>query len=118
MAGPEKPPDGVTVAYIGMGANLGDARATLAAAVEALADLGDVRAVSPLYETDPVGFEDQPVFLNGAVAIATRLSPHELLDGAVMQATSFAVACTIITYGLVVSLWAMRNMAELARTQR
>jgi 2-amino-4-hydroxy-6-hydroxymethyldihydropteridine diphosphokinase len=81
MAGPEKPPDGVTVAYVGMGANLGDARATLAAAVEALADLGDVRAVSPLYETDPVGFEDQPVFLNGAVAIATRLSPHELLDG-------------------------------------
>jgi 2-amino-4-hydroxy-6-hydroxymethyldihydropteridine diphosphokinase len=81
MAGPETPPDGVTVANVGMGANLGDARATLAAAVEALADLGDVRAVSPLYETDPVGFEDQPVILNGAVAIATRLSPHELLDG-------------------------------------
>ena len=81
MAGPEKPPDGVTIAYVGMGANLGDTRATLAAAVEALAELGDVQAVSALYETDPVGIEDQPVFLNGAVAIATRLSPHELLDG-------------------------------------
>jgi protein-S-isoprenylcysteine O-methyltransferase Ste14 len=46
------------------------------------------------------------------------LAVGALLDGAVMQATSFAVACTIITYGLVVSLWAMRNMAELARTQR
>jgi 2-amino-4-hydroxy-6-hydroxymethyldihydropteridine diphosphokinase len=81
MAGPEKPPDGVTIAYVGMGANLGDARSTLAAAAEALAGLGEVRAVSPLYETDPVGLEDQPVFLNGAVALATRLGPHELLDG-------------------------------------
>ena len=80
MAGPEKPPERVTVAYVGMGANLGDARATLAAAVDALRELGEVRAVSPLYETDPVGLEDQPVFLNGAVALATSLDPHELLD--------------------------------------
>ena len=55
MAGAAKPPSRVTLAYVGLGANLGDARATLAGAVESLAELGEVRAVSPLYETDPVG---------------------------------------------------------------
>ena len=80
MAGHEKPPGRVTVAYVGVGANLGDPRATLAAAVAALGELGEVRAVSPLYETDPVGLEDQPVFLNGAVALATSLDPYALLD--------------------------------------
>jgi 2-amino-4-hydroxy-6-hydroxymethyldihydropteridine diphosphokinase len=80
MAGPAKPPARVTVAYVGLGANLGDARSTLVAAVRALAQLGEVRAVSQLYETDPVGLEDQPVFLNAAVALRTELGPDDLLE--------------------------------------
>jgi len=58
-------------AYIGLGANVGDAGATLAAAVEALAALPDVRlrGVSRLYATAPVGVTDQPEFRNAVVAV-------------------------------------------------
>jgi 2-amino-4-hydroxy-6-hydroxymethyldihydropteridine diphosphokinase len=68
--------------YIGLGGNVGDPRANLERAVELLrvdAEI-DVVAVSSLRETDPVGFLDQPRFLNGAVAAKTRLLPRELLD--------------------------------------
>ena len=58
-------------AYVGLGANLGDADATLAAAIGALADLPGVRlrGVSRLYATAPVGLTDQPEFRNAAVAL-------------------------------------------------
>jgi len=79
MAGAAKPPSRVSLAYVGLGANLGDARATLAAAAETLGELGEVRAVSPLYETDPIGLEDQPAFLNAVAVVATPLDPHRLL---------------------------------------
>jgi 2-amino-4-hydroxy-6-hydroxymethyldihydropteridine diphosphokinase len=68
-------------AYVALGSNLGDRRATLLAAVEALAETDgvDVIAVSSLIETDPVGYLDQPQFLNGAAAIETTLGARELL---------------------------------------
>lgn len=58
-------------AYIGLGANLGDARATLVAAVRALGALPGVRVagVSRLYVTRPVGVLDQPDFHNAVVAL-------------------------------------------------
>jgi 2-amino-4-hydroxy-6-hydroxymethyldihydropteridine diphosphokinase len=58
-------------AYVGLGANLGDAPATLAAAVHALAALPGVelRGVSRLYRTRPVGVTDQPDFHNAVVAL-------------------------------------------------
>jgi 2-amino-4-hydroxy-6-hydroxymethyldihydropteridine diphosphokinase len=58
-------------AYVGLGANLGDAETTLAAAVTALASLPGVRlrGVSRLYATAPVGLTDQPEFRNAAVAL-------------------------------------------------
>ncbi|MFO1540183.1 MAG: 2-amino-4-hydroxy-6-hydroxymethyldihydropteridine diphosphokinase [Chloroflexota bacterium] len=58
-------------AYIGLGANVGDARATLQEAVHALAALpgARLRAVSPLYLTRPVGVTDQPDFHNAVVAL-------------------------------------------------
>ena len=58
-------------AYIGLGANLGDAEATLAAGVRALAALPGVvlRGVSRLYETEPVGVADQPTFRNAVAAM-------------------------------------------------
>ena len=70
------------LAYVGLGANLGDREATLGRAVELLAaEPGiEVVAVSSLRETDPVGFEDQPRFLNGAVALETVLEPRALLE--------------------------------------
>ncbi|MGI8810313.1 MAG: 2-amino-4-hydroxy-6-hydroxymethyldihydropteridine diphosphokinase [Acidimicrobiales bacterium] len=64
-------------AYLGLGANLGDPRATLRAAVAALPD---VAAVSPVYETEPVGGPaGQPAYLNLVVALETDLTPRELL---------------------------------------
>ena len=58
-------------AYIGLGANVGDARATLRDAVAALRALPGVRlaGVSPLYATAPVGVVDQPDFANAVVAL-------------------------------------------------
>ena len=67
---------------IGLGANLGDREAAIRTALELLAAGGDVEiaAVSSLTETDPVGYEDQPKFLNGAAVLRTELSPRELLE--------------------------------------
>lgn len=68
-------------AYVGLGANLGDREGTIRKAVELLAAQPgiDVVAVSTLRETEPVGYLDQPAFVNGAVALETELSPQELL---------------------------------------
>lgn len=64
-------------AFIGLGSNLGDRRAQLRSAV---AGLPDVVAMSPVYETDPVGGpEGQGPYLNLVVELATDLSPRELL---------------------------------------
>lgn len=72
-------------AYIGMGANLaswaGAPEATLAAAVARLESLGRVTRRSSLYSTEPVGFAEQPRFVNAVAALKTELEPHELLDG-------------------------------------
>jgi 2-amino-4-hydroxy-6-hydroxymethyldihydropteridine diphosphokinase len=70
------------VGHLSLGANLGDRRAALQAAVDALGARGiTVTASSSTYETDPVGLVlDQPVFLNACVAIATDLEPEALLD--------------------------------------
>lgn len=64
-------------AYIGLGANLGDARATLNDAVAALADLpaARIRGVSRLYRTKPVGVTDQPDFMNAVVALDVPAGP-------------------------------------------
>jgi 2-amino-4-hydroxy-6-hydroxymethyldihydropteridine diphosphokinase len=69
----------VATAYIALGANLGDRAATLRAALRGIAKLGRVTAVSSLYETDPVGFREQPRFLNAVAALQTALPPLPLL---------------------------------------
>jgi len=72
----------VTLAYIGLGANLGDRAAMLHAALEQLAAEPDVKvvSVSSFRETDPVGIVEQPRFVNAAAAVETSLSARELLD--------------------------------------
>jgi 2-amino-4-hydroxy-6-hydroxymethyldihydropteridine diphosphokinase len=69
-------------AYVGLGSNLGDREATLGAAVAELAAAPGVSVVrvSTLIDTEPVGLLDQPRFLNGALALETKLPPRELLD--------------------------------------
>jgi|SRR5579859_959006 len=71
-------------AYIALGSNLGNRAKTLAAAKDRLKRLGRVEACSSLYETEPVGFHEQPAFLNAVLALETELDPlsllHELLQ--------------------------------------
>ena len=80
-------------AYIGLGANVGDAPGTLGAAIHALAALPDCRlaGVSRLYATDPVGVIDQPEFRNAVVALDVPAGP----DGA-----TGAIALLIALKGL------------------
>jgi 2-amino-4-hydroxy-6-hydroxymethyldihydropteridine diphosphokinase len=68
-------------AYVGLGSNLGDREGTLRAAVGRLRALPGTKvvAVSKLRDTEPVGYVDQPRFLNGAVALDTELSAQDLL---------------------------------------
>jgi len=72
----------VTVAYVGLGANLGDREAMLRSALEQLrAEPGlHVTAVSTFRDTEPVGLRDQPRFLNAAAAVETDIGARELLD--------------------------------------
>jgi 2-amino-4-hydroxy-6-hydroxymethyldihydropteridine diphosphokinase len=66
--------------WLGLGANLGDRRAVLEAALAWLAREGvRVEAVSPAYETAPREVEDQPPFLNAAARVASGLAPPDLL---------------------------------------
>lgn len=69
-------------ALIGLGGNLGDVRARLAAAIDALGQVPGVSlgARSRFYRTPPWGNVDQPDFVNAAVAVDTALGPHDLLD--------------------------------------
>lgn len=65
--------------YLALGSNLGDRRGNLAAALQRLRNVIEIRAVSSIYETDPVGYLDQPHFFNIACSGKTRLTPPELL---------------------------------------
>jgi 2-amino-4-hydroxy-6-hydroxymethyldihydropteridine diphosphokinase len=67
-------------AYIGLGANLGDRAATLREAARRLGELGTITAVSSFYETEPVGFREQPSFLNAVIVLETDLPPAALFD--------------------------------------
>lgn len=69
-------------AYVALGANLGDREATIRAALADLDAAPGVRvaAVSILRETEPVGYLEQPPFLNGAAALETTLEPRALLE--------------------------------------
>jgi 2-amino-4-hydroxy-6-hydroxymethyldihydropteridine diphosphokinase len=70
-------------AVVGLGGNLGDAAATLRAALPALDALPDTRLVSAsrLYRTPAWGKRDQPDFVNAAALLETTLPPRTLLDG-------------------------------------
>lgn len=68
---------GTVRAFLGLGSNIGDRRAILREAVGAIPDL---IAVSPVYETDPVGGPEQDAYYNIVVELRTVRSPRELLE--------------------------------------
>ena len=69
----------MTITYIGLGSNLGDSRQILREAVQKLAMLGAVQ-VSKLYQSPPMGPQDQPHYLNAVVRLETDLTALALLD--------------------------------------
>lgn len=73
------------LAAIALGSNLesrfGDREANLREAARRIEKLGEVKAVSSFYDTEPVGFVEQPRFLNGALLLETELGPQELMRG-------------------------------------
>jgi 2-amino-4-hydroxy-6-hydroxymethyldihydropteridine diphosphokinase len=71
----------LSLAYLGLGRNLGERWRNLEQAVERLTDTPGIRVlrVSSIHETDPFGVKDQPHFLNGVAEIETELEPLSLL---------------------------------------
>lgn len=69
-------------AFVGLGSNLSDPCAQVREAIQSLAGLPQTRvlAKSSLYRSAPVGFLEQPDFINAVVQLETRLSPRELLE--------------------------------------
>ncbi len=70
-------------AYVGLGANLGEPRRQLTEAIIAISGLPETRLAghSSYYRSAPVGFKNQPEFLNAVAALDTRLAPGVLLEG-------------------------------------
>lgn len=69
----------MALAAIGLGSNLGDRKELIRIAVHALADEDRLLAVSPLFETAPVGGPEQGPFLNAVAVVDSDRSPRELL---------------------------------------
>lgn len=67
------------IVYLGLGTNLGDRQANLRRALDQLATLGTLRAISPVYQTAALYVTDQPPFLNLVAMLATELEPLALL---------------------------------------
>jgi len=75
----KRPGNGAVAVYLGLGANLGDRQSNLLRAIDLLSQKVRIEKRSSLYETEPVGYDQQPRFLNAVCRVSTSLSPEELL---------------------------------------
>jgi 2-amino-4-hydroxy-6-hydroxymethyldihydropteridine diphosphokinase len=66
--------------YLGLGANLGDRQGNLRQAIQSIGAFASVEKESSIYETTPVGYLDQPDFLNMAIQVTTQLDPIRLIQ--------------------------------------
>lgn len=69
----------MAIVYLGLGSNLGDRHQNLKRALGLLSSRVKIDRLSSLYETEPVGYKEQPLFLNVVCSISTSLSPQQLL---------------------------------------
>lgn len=65
--------------YLSLGTNLGDKKENLTYALQLLSEKINILKVSSFYETEPVGYKDQPWFMNIVMEGTTHLSPEDLL---------------------------------------
>ena len=68
-------------AYLGLGSNIGDRKQLLLTAIDLIGNIKGIKVTkqSSIYETAPIGYTDQPNFLNLCLEIETELSPQQLL---------------------------------------
>ena len=66
--------------YLGLGSNLGDRQASMEKALKLLKERLQIELVSSIYETEPVGYVEQPMFLNAVCCGQTELGPLQLLS--------------------------------------
>lgn len=78
MSTPTPKPEALV--YLGLGTNLGERLANLAAARQAIAERLAITKTSAIYETKPWGYTDQPAFLNQVLEARTSLTPLRLLN--------------------------------------
>ncbi len=69
----------MVTAYLGLGSNLGDRERNIAKALQRLRQRVTVEQVSSIYETEPMGYREQPWFLNAVCQLSTELDPFSLL---------------------------------------
>lgn len=67
------------IAFIGIGSNLGDRIKNCSDAICEISNISHIKSISSIYETEPVGIEDQPDFINCVIKIETDLIPTDLL---------------------------------------
>lgn len=67
------------IAYLSLGSNIGDREHHLKQALERLESIGQIKSVSSFYETEPVEFAEQALFLNCVVALQSKITPLELI---------------------------------------
>ncbi len=69
----------MAIVYLGLGSNLGDREQNLRQALKLLSCRVNINKLSSLYETEPLGYTEQPLFLNAVCSVSTDLSPEKLL---------------------------------------
>jgi len=69
------------IVYLSLGSNLGDRAANLRTALDKLADMGTIAAISSFYETEPMELAAQPWFMNCAAKLDTEKMPRQLIAG-------------------------------------
>ena len=65
--------------YLALGSNLGDRMGNLRSAVERLSQTVNIKKISSVYETEPVYYKEQPLYLNAVLSAVTELEPSDLL---------------------------------------
>jgi 2-amino-4-hydroxy-6-hydroxymethyldihydropteridine diphosphokinase len=69
----------LVIAYLGLGSNLGCREGNIAQALKLLRQRMVIERISSIYETEPVGYREQPWFLNAVCRVSTNLAPLDLL---------------------------------------
>ena len=107
----------MATAYIALGGNYGDRLNNLESAIKQLREIMTIEAISAIYETEPVGYADQPWFLNAVARVVTLLLPHELLHELQSIETSLGKAISFANSSSAVSLFSTAVTAS-RKTER